>query len=334
MSDMVTWLLPVKNAMPYLTQTLESIGAQTYRHWQVLAWDNGSTDGSVQELQRWIPHRLPGRVVADRPMGLGACLAHMVEESSTPLCARIDADDVNEPDRLERQVVFLRDHPETAVVGTGIQFIDEQGNERDGAWSARTDDAEIRWRLRFCNALNHPTVLFRRSVVLAAGNYRDMMPGQDYDLWVRVAARASMANLPQPLVRYRLLPSSVGARHPGMSEQLFERVASDHASILFPGLDRERALRLRRLVTNETETDVNLTDCLNYRRCAAEAARRVGRHSGYFRDTQSYRRQFRSLLMRWFKRQPGAAMAWPVIRGTRRRLDHIRRTGSVSHGSA
>ncbi len=334
MSVQVTWLLPVKDAMPHLRQTLESIGAQTRRHWQVLAWDNGSTDGSVRELQRWIPHRLPGRVVVDQPMSLGACLARMVQESSTPLCARIDADDVNEPDRLERQVAFLRDHSQVAVVGTGIRFIDEQGNDRDGAWSVYTDDSEIRWRLRFCNALNHPTVLFRRSAVLAAGNYRDMMPGQDYDLWVRVAAGAAMGNLPQPLVRYRLSPSSVGARHPGMSEQLFERVASDHASIMFPGLDREQALRLRRLVTNETQTGVTLTDCLNYRRCAVESARRVGRHSRYFRSTQSYRQQFRSLFVRWLKRQPGAAAAAPVIRSARRRLGSPRETRSVSHGSA
>jgi glycosyltransferase involved in cell wall biosynthesis len=59
----VTWLLPVKNAMPYLPEALASIEAQTYRNWTVIAWDNGSTDGSLEVLHEWIPSRLPGVVV-------------------------------------------------------------------------------------------------------------------------------------------------------------------------------------------------------------------------------------------------------------------------------
>ena len=113
--------------MPYLRDTLESIERQTYPNWEVMAWDNGSADGSVGELRAWIPTRLPGRVVTDRPLGLGDCLAEMVAQSKTELCARIDADDVNMPDRLERQVAFLVAHPEIAAVGSQIDRLDDQG---------------------------------------------------------------------------------------------------------------------------------------------------------------------------------------------------------------
>ena len=65
----VTWLLPVKNAMPHLTDTLKSISEQSYPNHGVIAWDNGSTDGSVRELRRWIPQVIPGRVIADHPHG-------------------------------------------------------------------------------------------------------------------------------------------------------------------------------------------------------------------------------------------------------------------------
>ncbi len=58
MSVPVTWLVPVKDGMPYLPETLASIEAQTYRNWQILSWDNGSTDGTVAELHKWIPSRM------------------------------------------------------------------------------------------------------------------------------------------------------------------------------------------------------------------------------------------------------------------------------------
>src|SRR5437763_1462931 len=91
----VTWLMPVKNGMPYLPHTLRSIEAQTYKNWRVLASDNGSTDGTLEELQRWIPSRLPGRIIADEPLSLGKSLARLVGKAETELCARSDVDDAN-----------------------------------------------------------------------------------------------------------------------------------------------------------------------------------------------------------------------------------------------
>src|SRR5438270_212199 len=106
MSERVTWLMPVKNGMPHLPATLQSIEAQTYQNWEVLVWDNGSTDGTLEELQRWIPSRLPGRIVSAEPLSLGTSLARLVEAAETELCARIDADDVNYRERLEKQEEF------------------------------------------------------------------------------------------------------------------------------------------------------------------------------------------------------------------------------------
>jgi glycosyltransferase involved in cell wall biosynthesis len=69
--------------MPYLTEALASLEAQTFRDFEVCLWDNGSTDGSLEEARRWIPGRLKGRVVADRPLPLHECLAKRVEEART-----------------------------------------------------------------------------------------------------------------------------------------------------------------------------------------------------------------------------------------------------------
>src|SRR3954470_6092499 len=108
----VTWLLPVKNGMPYLPETLASIEAQTYRNWEIIAWDNDSTDGTLELLQAWIPERLPGKIVTGNPLPLGRTLSELVQLAETEYCARIDADDVNYPNRLAVQVAFLNAHPE------------------------------------------------------------------------------------------------------------------------------------------------------------------------------------------------------------------------------
>lgn len=298
---MVTWLLPVRNAMPYLPATLESIAQQTYSRFRVVAWDNGSTDGSAKVLQDWIPHRLPGRVVTNRPMSLGQSLAEMVRAAQSELCARIDGDDINLAHRLERQVRFMREHPRVGVVGANMRFMDEHDHNLPGAWDVWTDDAEIRWRLRFCNALNHPTVMFRRSTALAAGNYRDWKPGQDYDLWLRMARLTRMENLPNCLVRYRRHAATVAAQHKGQSADVNTSIARANAGVLFPSIPDEQAMRLRRMGTFNPDQRASLWDGWSFRHAAVVTARALGESDGYFLQTRLYQIQQRYLVMRWVK---------------------------------
>lgn len=204
MSERVTWLLPIKNGMPFLPETLASIEAQTYTNWEVLAWDNGSTDGTVEELHKWIPSRLPGRVVTGQPLSLAISLAAMVEQCKTEFCARIDADDVNVPERLEKQVAFLVAHPEVAVVGSQMYCVDGSGAKQGlFHWLPLHHDDIVHFMLHG-NGMAHPSVLFRRSAVLQAGNYRDAINVEDYDLWLRVAVHYKLANLDVPLLYYRI----------------------------------------------------------------------------------------------------------------------------------
>jgi len=317
--------MPVKNGMPYLPETLASIETQTYRNWEMLVWDNGSTDGTLDELRRWIPSRLPGRIIDKRPLSLGNSLAALVEAAGTELCARIDADDVNYPERLERQVAFLRTRPDVILVGTDVEFIDGKGSVIAGASTHENEDAEIRWLLRWHCAFGHPTVLFRRSAVIAAGNYREAMPYEDYDLWLRMALIGEVANLPEVLVKYRQHSTSVCGQYAEkcaeapsgrVYDAIFEAIAIKNADILFSGIPASEALELRHKVNSRSShrLKVRIHDVVRFHQAATATAVAVNKTPSYFRRTQLYSGQQRFLLRRILEENACGRACLRVIR--------------------
>lgn len=208
MNPRVTWLLPVRNGMPFLSETLASIEAQTYQNWEIIAWVNGSTDGTLKELQRWIPSRLPGRIVADQPTSYGGAMAGLTLLAETEMCAIIHADDLNAPDRLAKQAAFLQAHPEVAVVGGRFDVIDALGVSIAGVGHQYLTHDDIVNYMVQNTAIGCPTALFRRSAVLAVGNHRPLTLVEDYDLWLRLAVHHKLANLDACVLHYRVHPQS------------------------------------------------------------------------------------------------------------------------------
>lgn len=214
MNNLVTWLLPVKNGMPYLSKTLASIENQTYKNWEILVWDNGSTDNTLEELKKWIPSRLPGKIISDRPMSVGGARRAMIEQCKTELCALIDADDVNLPNRLEKQVAFLLANPNIAVLGSQMYIIDSKGKRSKKLYTVPQFHDDIINGMLTRNSIAQPAVLLRKSAILQSGNYRDLyfqwnqVNIEDYDLWLRVSQNYKFANLDIPLVEYRIHENS------------------------------------------------------------------------------------------------------------------------------
>jgi glycosyltransferase involved in cell wall biosynthesis len=206
---LVTFLLPVLNAEKFLEQTLASVASQTFHDFEVLAWDNSSTDNSVSILRNWIPSKIPGKVVSDRPLELGACLAAMVTESSSKYCARIDSDDICAPRRLEFQSRFMEENSNIVACGTQMLKIDASGNTMGSYYRRPLKNADIITVAMTQNPLNHPTVMLRRSAVLEVGNYRNLKPLEDWDLWLRLTRIGELANLPGDLISYRIHEQSV-----------------------------------------------------------------------------------------------------------------------------
>lgn len=297
--------MSVKNTMPFLRETLASVESQTYQDHQLFVWDDCSTDGTLEELQRWIPNRIPGRIYAGESKRLGASLAYLVEQSPSELCARIDGDDINFPTRLEQQVAFMLAHPTVGMTGGQVDIIDETGEvQEDGqGWTYATDDASLRWRSRWQAQFCHPTVMFRRSVILSAGNYRDVRESEDFDLWLRVAEVTEVSNLPDRVLKYRRSRTSATGR---IVEFLpYEReVARSNAERLFPNIrNRARAMDLweatHPLYPHKPSRFRHLIELKN---AAIAFAQKAGKPRDYFVNTLVFQQQYESLKTRFYRR--------------------------------
>jgi len=191
----VTVLMPVKNGARWIQPAIESLLRQDYVNFEILLVDDGSTDDSVLIARRLAGDKL--RVVKAEGQGLARALAIGVEASETEIVLRLDADDRASPQRLSKQVSFLNDHPGYVLVGSNINIISDRGKVLGRSRFPLTDRG-IRLRMNVGNPFAHSAVAFRRSAVLAAGNYwsPDATPfPEDYHLWCRLASRGLMANL-------------------------------------------------------------------------------------------------------------------------------------------
>jgi len=203
----VSVLMPVYNAEPYLREALDSLLAQTYPAFEIVAIDDASTDGGGAVLAEYAA-RDPRLRVFRQPENLGIVAARNRAfrelSADAKYCAIFDSDDVALPDRLERQVAFLEEHPAHAIVGGHTQIIDEHSNVI-GVRRYPTDYRDICRTITRNNPFAQPTVMLRRSLLDTAAPYDPAYPRcQDYDLWLRLAARYPVANLDRALVRYRV----------------------------------------------------------------------------------------------------------------------------------
>ena len=199
----VTVILPVYNGSAYLQEALDSIFAQTFQDYELLVIDDGSTDHTPEILQSVSDPRL--RVVTHQTNeGLVATLNEALEIGLGEFFARQDADDLSHPERLQKQVDFLRAHLDCVLVGTEAIQMDARGRKAFRLW--RPDNPEsVRWYLCFDNPFIHSSVLFRRATIWRdfGGYVKPCFPAEDYALWSRVARERKMTNLPEPLLRYR-----------------------------------------------------------------------------------------------------------------------------------
>lgn len=204
----VSVLLPVHNAGPFLGAALASLSAQESVRLEVIVVDDGSTDGSRADLIAASKRHPWLRVLTQEQSGVARTLNRAFHESRGEFIARMDADDVAEPDRFRRQIEFLRREPSVGVCGSWFRIL---GSRVRGVIRTPVADAGIRARLVFGSAFAHPSVMLRRVVLEGLSDlYDPRQEGfEDYGLWLRLAQRTRLHNLPHVLLHYRMHPGQI-----------------------------------------------------------------------------------------------------------------------------
>lgn len=209
MPPVVTVLLPVyQTEWNYLSAAIESILQQTLKDIELLIVEAPSALSAEKRIAEIADHRI--RYV---PFGGKAHLIDQLnfglEQARTEYIARMDADDWSSPERLEVQWKYLESHERVAVVGSQIDVMDSEGHVI-GSRRYPTEPLEVAKTLRRYNPLAHPSVMFRRNVVLEAGGYQPFEANEDYELWCRLDQLGHyLANVPETLLRYRLHGAAV-----------------------------------------------------------------------------------------------------------------------------
>jgi glycosyltransferase involved in cell wall biosynthesis len=194
----VAVIMPVYNAAKYLPDVLESILAQTYQEFEIVAVNDGSTDESAAVLARYAARDARIRVITQENAGCGAARNRAIALARGKYIAQQDADDLSAPMRLEKQVAFLDSHPDIAAVYCRIAWADENLRPSQGVCIPE-DDAAIRRALPRGNILSN-CFMMRAHVLRAISGYRDaFLCSGDYDLHLRLIEVGKIWCLPEAL---------------------------------------------------------------------------------------------------------------------------------------
>src|SRR4051812_2927463 len=172
--------MPVRNALPYLDRAVESILAQTHDDFEFVILDDGSNDGSSESLRRWaVRDRRIRLVEGGGTRGPVGSSNFVVGQGRAPIVARMDADDIAHPDRLQCQLAVLARRRDAVLVGSVWEGIDRRGRV------VREADLSTLGCPGFAAPFAHGSIMFRRDAFEAAGGYRAARPyWEDLDLYL------------------------------------------------------------------------------------------------------------------------------------------------------
>jgi len=183
-------------------EAVDSILNQTFRDFEFIIINDGSTDNTLPILKRYTDKRIT--LINRENRGIAASLNQAVALAQGEYVAQMHSDDIARPDRLQKQVAFLKTHQEVGILGTALQIIDENGRSFEFEIPPPSDDLEIRWTILMKNCFRSPAVMMRRDVLIDNGLRYNELIAEDYDLWTRMLNFTRGANLQEHLIQYRV----------------------------------------------------------------------------------------------------------------------------------
>lgn len=201
-SPEISVVMPARNVAPYIDTAVESILRQSFRSFELIIRDDGSTDGTSARLREWARQDPRIRLFEGDQLGLAGSSNWVVQQARAPLIARMDGDDVARYDRLERQLEVLRRDPTILLVGSLADSIGADGIRIRGM-----DRSRITRRSWFA-PFPHTSIMFRSDAFHRVGGYRSLPYCEDWDLFLRIANEGPIAVIADSLVSHRVVATS------------------------------------------------------------------------------------------------------------------------------
>ncbi len=227
-------VLPVYNAAETLPECLESIREQTLADWELIIVDDGSDDGSSKLLSQFAASDQCVTVLSPGRIGLVPAINLGYENTQSDLVARMDADDIMSPTRLQKQVDFLHARLDVDVLATQVKLFPDdvlqEGYREYARWQNEClSPDEIADNIYVESPLANPSVMYRRKIYEQHGPYRDGLFPEDYDFWLRLhAAGIVMEKLPEVLLHWRESPGRATRNDPRFSRNAFDRIRAEY----------------------------------------------------------------------------------------------------------
>jgi glycosyltransferase involved in cell wall biosynthesis len=222
-TPLVSVLMPVYNGETYLSEAIESILNQSYRNFEFIIVNDGSTDRSEEIIKSYSDARIK-YITNPHNLRLIATLNRGIEFSQGAYIVRMDADDISLPQRIEKQVGWMEAHPDYGLIGSWFEDFDGKSAPRVVKYSS--DDTQIRVRHLYQTHIAHPTAVLRKSVI-DKYNLRfdaDFDHGEDYAFWVQMSAYCKLSNYPEMLVRKRDHAQNVSNKYAQIQSDTCARV--------------------------------------------------------------------------------------------------------------
>lgn len=191
--------MPAYNAEKYIADAIDSILMQTYTDFMLFIVNDGSKDKTEKIINSYNDDRIV-LMNNDNNMGIHKSLNKGIAASSSEFIARMDADDISHPHRLEKQIEFMRQNSSIGLCGTWAKKIGAESGEMKHPFQ----NEELKISLLLACVFIHPTVMIRRSALEQLGEYYKDVTAEDYDLWSRLARITELANIPEVLLDYRV----------------------------------------------------------------------------------------------------------------------------------
>lgn len=219
MNELVSVIMPIFNGEKYLKEAIESILNQTFTDFEFIIIDDGSSDNSLDIIKSFKDERII-LIKNNENKGISYSLNKGVEVAKGKYIARMDADDIALPNRLEMQLSFLEKNPTVDLIGCSVEWIDELGKSQ--SVDVRNYNHEmIECLLVFTCPLYHPTIIGKKSVFTTFG-YNSTYDGmEDWELWTRMVRQYKIINIPEVLLKYRLHESNASKiKQPSKTQKL------------------------------------------------------------------------------------------------------------------